>query len=218
MKKRKIITLLLTITISLTIITNATAINITQKQTTKNNNKQNNKKIPYVDPKIHLTKTQLPKLKRALEKIEEPEYKQITQKIIKIIETKGIVESYDIKNILVELKMLNTEIYSGMITGGAGYDCTLHSFPLIFIPCFPPIWGWLGLAVYLRWKCAPNPQFDNNYMNLKINGVQLKGWHNGFALSPVGAWVGQQVIYSKMRSGSTLTINAFSPFIMITYT
>lgn len=180
-----------------------------------------NKKIekqPYVDPNIHLTKTLLPKLKQTIKNIENQQYKEVLQKIIEKLETKGTVESNDIKKILIELNMLNTEIYSGRITCSAGYDCTLYSFPLFFIPCFPPIWGWLGPAFYSRWKCAPNPLFDNNYVNLKINDMQINRWHNGFALAPTGAWTGQQVIYPGMRTGSEIWFFAYCLFIMITYT
>jgi len=109
----------------------------------------------YVDPNIRLTKIVLPKFKQVLGEITDPQYKEIIQRITKIIETKRYANSNDIKNILIELGMTTTDVYRGWISGGDyvwGSAAAPKFFPL------GSIW-WIGRETYLAWGAEGNPDF-----------------------------------------------------------
>jgi hypothetical protein len=87
----------------------------------------------YVQPGVFLTKMKLPKLKEAYEKIEDPEFKLIVEKIIEKLEqgSKKVLTSKDIKNILVDLGLFNFDVYVGLVAGHAGGMSCACGFPFI---------------------------------------------------------------------------------------
>jgi len=133
--KRTIINLLVvTALLLLNFVSNANAINLLQNKSTDElleNNYDNIEGDIYVDPNIYLSDTYLPKLKRAFENIEDQQYKESMHKIILTIESKGYVDSNNLKEILIELNMFDTEVYTGMIVGSARYGSIAGGFPFL---------------------------------------------------------------------------------------
>ena len=196
--------------VALLMVSSATAINMNKtennNESLENKNSTNDNEI-YVDPNIKLTKAQLPKLKQAYEKIEDPEYKELTLKIIQKLETQEIVKSDDLKDILIELNMQNTEIHTGKIVGSA--CCYSH---MIGFPVIPLFMFWIGPGLFIQWSA------DGDEININIGALShhITGKHHGFALAFVGfwhsCWWG-----SPFPEGEEFSVFGWSPLIVVTY-
>lgn len=121
-------------------VSSATAVNFIQsnkiKGSLENNNYEVNDEI-YVDPNIYLAKADLVSLYGVINKVNDPEYKQISLEIIKLIETKGFADSEDIKKIIENSDTGVTKVYgpSRIKTTEAsdGAASCIFAFPLITI-------------------------------------------------------------------------------------
>ena len=168
----------------------------------------------YVDPNIRLTKKDLPKFKQALQQIKDPQYKELTQKIIKTIENKGYADSVDIKNILIELGMADTYSFSGRIDGMdnlAGAASGLN--PLKVRPLFlwgkgPVHAGWLGFELCLQWSATGWPGFN-------IGGNEVTFKHTGIAYCFFGVW-SQGILSFTTPYKTYCEIHGSSPLIVVT--
>lgn len=171
------------IIITLLMISSATALNITQfknlKEKIKNQNSETEKER-YIDPNIKLSKKDLPKLILIVKTIKDPKYKELTRKIILNIEKKGILNSNDLREILDELDMKNTEVFSGPIKGDARWCGYLHSFPGFFFD------NWFGLCLWLSWSAAEFLPGDELEYWVGWQNHHITEDHNGCAFSFFG--------------------------------
>jgi len=225
MKKKRIMMLFGVAIIALLMVSSANAININKiknnNEALENKNSTNDNEI-YVDPNIKLTKNLLPKLKQAYEKIEDPGYKELTKRIIQKIETQEIVKENDLKEILIELNMQNTEIYAGKITGSAKWASAAISIPFLILPISQgSTVFWLGPAPFLSWNAAMmGPPYTNEHIDftIGIQGKHITEEHSGFALLFLGIWSSSTFIDMVQGSlGMSCFIAGWSPFILITY-
>ena len=168
----------------------------------------------YVQPGVILTKMKLPKLKDAYEKIEDQEFKLVVEKIIEKLEQESIklLTSKDIKNILVDLGLLNYDAYVGLVAGsGAGY-CSAGGFPLIPLPFIFKGCLWIGPGLFVSWnaeKCL------NNLFDFTVGGQAINYDHHGLALLNIGYWSSQMVFDANGFPGTGCNILVFSPLILI---
>jgi len=218
MNKKNIVIVFGAVIITLLMVSSATAVNLSHIRNIREireNKVINNEKEVYIDPNIKLTKRYLPKLKMALDKIDKPKYKELTQKIIQTIEKKGIVRSNDLKDILIELNMENTEVYSGKING---YACCL-SAAISFPGYLPGIFlFYFGPTVFLFWT-AYTSGCENDEIDFTIGvlGHHITEEHSGFAL----AFFGYHFTYIggtwPTSPASWVDILGLSPVIFISY-
>ena len=215
MKKKRFVLVFGAIIITLLMISSATAININQIKNIKEKLIQKNTEIEkeiYIDPNIELTNKQLPRLKLAVEKIEKPEYKELTQKIIQTIENKGIVKSGDLKNILVELNMQNTEIYSGKIIGHGEWGCSCFGFPGLLLH------GWIGPGFWVNWNAHYHEPGDIIDFTVGTLNHHITEEHWGGGIPFIGFW---RSFYRLDEQGNprhfSCKIFGWSPLIIIDY-
>lgn len=164
----------------------------------------------YVDKNIFLTKINLQSLKRAVTQIQDQEYKKLTQKIIDELEKKGQINSYNIKNILIELGMYSTDVYFGFINTYIEGGMIIFSIPIVYMPLGAQQWlqFWIGPGVSLFWDI--NSVFSGFF---KINKQTINVYNKGIALVPIGLWF---KIGDPQNNIMYLSISAFSPLIFIT--
>lgn len=185
--------------------------------TTKNGKNSNLEDEIFVQPNIVITKAKLPMLKKTLQKIEDPLYKELTQKIIEKIEAKGIVKSTDIKDILIDLNMLSTDVYFGNLEGNACCNSGAGGFP--FIPSILILRGawWLGPALFVSWY-ADTGGWASGRIDFTIAGHHIDYQHKGLALFlPFVLWLystGFDPQYGV--PGSSMSIIGWAMLIFIT--
>lgn len=213
--KKKFLAIFGVMAIIILMISNASALNINQNQKIIKSKQiyeqTKNEKQTYIDPNIHLTKIQLPRLKKAEQQIEVSKYKKVTQEIIKKIEVKGYINSNDIKEILTDLDMAKTDVYSGKIDGSSGYHSTASGIPIMILF---NTYCWIGLGIFVKWSV--DYIGSGKYLDFIISGQKIETSHDGFALFPIGGWF-FNMRYINNNVVSTIDINAYSPLILITY-
>jgi len=176
-------------------------------------NKTENIDDVNIDPNIRLTKSMLPRLKLAVEKIDNPIDKKLVDRIIQTLENKGVVYSEDIKNILNEINSDYKNVYwFSVVSGGSAGLSWCSSFPML--PSLFILKGafWIGPALFLSWNADSWPS-NNNFIYVKGNLISED--HRGFALLPVGAWASTMGFDPSGKPGTGCTISAFSPLIFI---
>lgn len=119
---------------------------------------QESKKERFIDPKIKLSKKHLSLIRPTLEKKENPKYKKFIQKIIQIIEKKGLVNSQNIITIFNGLNIENnTELYQGKIFINDDW-IGITGFPGVYL-----LNSWLDISFFGCWNvCNDNMEFTLN--------------------------------------------------------
>ena len=161
MKKKLLVkTLALGIVVLFISVSFSSAISVDTKTPVINNQSEENKS--YIDPNIHLTRTNLPILKRSFKyfknsKQYDVEIGKVMEQIIKLIELKGNVNSEDVENILKDNKIAAVDVHTNCEIMGDACGGMAFTIPLLFT-CFQ-FWTWLyrfwpviGIGQFLFWK------------------------------------------------------------------
>jgi len=193
MKKKRIVLIFGAIILTLLMISTATAVNITQtqniKEITKKTEDKETKKEMYIDPNIKITKKDLLKLKVIAKTIKDQRYKELTKNIIQTIEKKGTLYSNDIRVILNDLNMLNTEVYSGPINGIAQCASLMVGIPGTIIG----LGNWIGPGLFVAWQAYEQgnhytKDYDKVDFTFGWQGKHITENHDGFAITFIGIW------------------------------
>ena len=187
MKNTKIITGAVLILTILLVIPSITAIEpnqvqegykpaLRQKIISSNNPVDNTVSI---DSNIHLTRTTLPILQRAVGLVDNPTVKKIIQDIIITLSKKNVVTSTDIQNILDTLEISGVGIHTGpLISSGHG---VAFSFPgLLFEGTLTS--NYIGLAIIGFWETASGTTRAGFFQH------QYSGNYNGYFIGFIG-WI-----------------------------
>jgi hypothetical protein len=184
--------------ITLVIITNTTATNVIQEEL-----KRNMKKDVYVEPNIILTKIYLPILRNSIKQIQEPDYKNIVQQIVDLIEKEGRATSQDIKKIVDSSDANIKNVFLLGIVYGDGPGRVL-CFPFTYLKCLPV----LGLFTFYlptlvtSWEAnskGNNPPPDKpTTINVKGHTYTRSNHDGGLAIGFIGL---------SMNSGINLITN-----------
>jgi hypothetical protein len=189
MKKEWLIkTLALGIVVLFIGISCSSAISVDTKTSVINNQNIENKS--YVDPNIHLTKTNLPMLKRSFNYFRnsnfyDVEIGKVMEQIIKLIEFKGSVNSEDVENILINSDVAPIDIYTDCkIVGNA---CAGHAItiPLLFLSVITLFFLFFGIGGILFWN-AHYPRTGWCDIEITVGSWVYKGEHNGYAFGFFG--------------------------------
>jgi len=185
--KKGIITIL-TIFVITIMVSDASSLNIVQKNDEKTFGSTLDEN--YVDPNIKITKKHLPILKASLKFIKKDEDKCFVEKIIDLVKKKGKVESSDIESILIQQGEKKVDVYWGAdVSGSAGYGSSASGFPFIWILT---VMFWIGPSLYVRWG-AYEMGYTTDWVDFVVDDnrrpVRYEQEHSGFALiSPWGMW------------------------------
>ena len=137
MKKEWLIeTLALGIVVLFIGVSCSSAVSVDTKTSVINNQSEENKS--YVDPNIHLTKTNLPMLKRSFSYFRNSNYYdaeigKVMEQIIKLIEFKGSVNSEDVENILINSGIISLKIHANCKIEGYALSGGAFTIPLLFL-------------------------------------------------------------------------------------
>jgi hypothetical protein len=184
-----------TLSILLGMLLIATIVPIIQASQTKIQNIHNQPFVPsvYVESSILLTKTKLPILNAALNHIDNANLKQLIQKIIIILSTKGNVNNQDILEIIDDLNLRNIQIHSGWIEshseGTAVTPRMTTKFLLKETLLQDNTWGGIGIgpAVMCKWS-AENHTDLGLETKTSINGIErCSATHEGIILGFCGS-------------------------------
>jgi len=163
-------------------------------------NAQNEKNKSYVDPNIHLTRTNLPILKRSLNYFKnsdnyDAEIGKVMEQIINLIEFKDEINSKDVENILIINGIANLDIYTKCYFEGYAYSGIAYTIPLLlFEILFMVMLGFMnfifiGIGGFLHWRVIAD---EYGYSNVNINIINKdtsKTYnvpHTGFAFGFFG--------------------------------
>ena len=168
------------ILITLFMISSVTAVVTIESKETET---QEEKTEAYINPNIHLTRAQLPILRRSVKNIDNTGVKTLVQTIINTIEDKGEVNSEDLKEIQKQLG-LNYSIHSGIIlSAGPGACYKFPGFvPLSILMTWPAIFSfcwWKGGNSGLRTATA-------SFNGGKLPYQYIEGPHDGYAIGLTG--------------------------------
>jgi len=160
---------------------------IDTKSSVINNNSEKNKS--YIDPNIHLKRTNLPLLKRSLENFKNSnfydfEIEKILKEIINIIEIRGEANSKDIENILLNNKIASIDVYtkcniSGISNPGYAFTAPFFLPEILFflIRWWIPIFiGIGGLLIWGALYCSPITDIE-----ITVGSTNYTSPHSGFA-------------------------------------
>jgi hypothetical protein len=125
-------------------------------------NNQSEKNESYVDPNIHLTRTNLPILKRSFNYFRnsncyDADIGKVMEQIIKLIEFKGSINSEDVENILIKNDVSSIDIHNFCRINGEGAG-TAVVFPLTLLEILLSImtgFSWtifIGIGGLLNWE------------------------------------------------------------------
>jgi len=206
MKKKRCVVIFGTVIIMFLMVSNVTAINVNENKFEREiveNKKADISDEIHVDPNIKLTRKHLPKLKFAIEQIDNIDYKLILQKSVEIIEKQDYLNSEDIEEILIELSLKDIEVHTGKIFGLSSGLTFIFSWPYLVSPTLA---FWMGPAFYVTWGSDEDGDFIVGILQFEITGVHL-----GFALTPIGFWSFIKIDETHAEIG----IFAWSPLILI---
>jgi len=211
------------VAIALLMVSSATAVIVPQTQQTQI------KTVPavdqgstvqndvYVDPKIYLTGDDLPGLREMLGETDDQETRELVEQTISVIESKGFVNSNDIKGFLKPGSGV-IGVYSGWISGVSGgwakiplglkFIWPFGEYITIFYACFLPH--------TVKWNATREGDAD---VDIKIgDDVHLTTLHKGIATWFYPGDVFQCIRYEAGKSVGVFQIDGESKFIVITDT
>jgi hypothetical protein len=172
----------------------SSAISVDTKTSVINNQSEKNK--PYVDPNIHLTRTNLPILKRSFKYFKNSNFYdagigKVMEQIINLIEFKGEVNSKDVENILINNGITSIDVYNNCKIVGKAIDGAGRVFPLLLFEF--ATWSWshghemklIGIGGYLRWGAWI---LDVSYpdINITVGSTSYTNPHTGEAFGFFG--------------------------------
>ena len=216
MKKEWLVkTLALGIVVLFISISFSSAISVENKTSIINSQSENNKS--YVDPNIHLDKSNLPILKRSFKNFKnsnhyDAEIGKVMEQIIKLIESKGSVNSEDVENILInnDVSSIDIHVFCRIVGEGEGEDATAWVFPFLFLEILSlPLtifiyWVFFSIGGFLTWKV-------DWYGNIRVGSKIYTGAHRGYAFGYFGIglvdppiWGGGYLTYVHFYPGFAL--------------
>jgi hypothetical protein len=171
----------------------SSAISVDTKTPVINNQNEENKS--YVDPNIHLTRTNLPMLKRSFHYFRNSDYYdaeigKVMEQIIKLIEFKGSVNSEDVENILINNEITSININTFCMIIGHARKGEAIVFPLFFIELLTEILSGLeiitiiGIGGILHW--VADYAYFNIDIEIKVGSKIYMTPHKGFAFGFYG--------------------------------
>jgi hypothetical protein len=170
----------------------SSAVSVDTKTSVINNQNIENKS--YVDPNIHLTKTNLPMLKRSFSYFRNSNYYdaeigKVMEQIIKLIEFKGSVNSEDVENILINSDVAPINIHIFCKINGEGSPGIAWVFPFLlleFLSLFLRGFGYIdffGFGGFLYWVAGGNPGYSTYII---VGKKTYTVFHKGYAFGYFG--------------------------------
>ena len=146
------------------------------QQQTQNKNQDN---VNYIDSNIKITKSLLPDLRQAYNNVNDKDYKLILGKIINLVETKGVVNSDDIKQILSDPSLRGE--YWNFFFSRPMYTC-VDWCPGSLIP---HIIRMLSFGCFLYWEACCS-YWPGETVDVCVGPCEYTNTHSGLAISFVG--------------------------------
>jgi hypothetical protein len=166
----------------------SSAISVDTKTSVINNQSEENKS--YVDPNIHLDKSNLPILKRSFNYFKnsnqyDVEIGKVMEQIIKLIESKGSVNSEDVENILINSNVAPIDIYTDCKIVGHARTGVAITIPLLFLNVLTFFFLFFGIGGILYWN-ACYPSNGNPDIEITVGSTVYEGEHKGYAFGFFG--------------------------------
>jgi len=181
----------------------SSAVSVDTKTSVINNQNIENKS--YVDQNIHLTRNNLPMLKRSFNYFRnsnfyDAEIGKVMEQIIKLIELKGSVNSEDVENILINSGIISLKIHANCKISGRGCDGFGFNIPLLFLNVltlflFNVIL--IGIGGYLHWAIH-YPKYEDFYSDITVGSKTYNTPHIGYAFGffGIGSWTVARITYA----------------------
>jgi len=176
---------------------------------------QKAKQTIYVDQNVRLTRKHLERLKQVLKQEIDKKYKDILTKITNFIDIHGEINSEEIKNILIDLGINNTEVFAGKIIGKGCCTCIGSGIPFLLDP-FGGVW-WLGPSFFVCWNAELYYDEDDIDFTFGVLGEHITEPHSGFVPIFIGFWRSMAFFDDVGNPGAGFSILGWSPLILIDY-
>jgi hypothetical protein len=145
----------------------------------KDKNSINSEKETYIDPDIYLTTKHLFLLKISVPNIENKDVRELTQKIINIIQKEGSVDSEQIRQIISDSDYKLGGVYFDSIIGGSFEGAAL---PLPFGMIRSALLIFFSKGGLMWWETENSP----HWVDVNVGGDHYTTEHTGWALGFFG--------------------------------
>ena len=192
MKKECLVkTLTLGVIVLFICVSCSSAVSVDTKTSVINNQSAENKS--YVDPNIHLDKSNLPMLKRSFNYFKNSnqydiEIGKVMEQILKLIEFKGEINSEDVENILINSGIISLKIHANCKIEGYALSGGAFTIPLLFLNVLTIILLnsiFIGIGGFLFWE-SHSPYFGEPDINITVGSTIYDIRHMGFAFGFYG--------------------------------